>query len=499
MKRFAAWVTNYKKKLNGSLTIKTYLVLLALLLVICSITYMLISLFLPFMNQGQSRSELNTQSKALVEQLRRCHTYESGDLFAGFMQVTGADLYLLDEKYEPVDLFTFTITHKTIEPGLEYPFRFIGSDKEYILVVRLSTARSEEINHALRRSLPWIGGLILLISLFGAFFISRYATRPIVRMSKTAANIADLDFSWYCPDLREDEIGVLAKSINELSDKLNTALSSLRRQNSSLENEIALEKERERKRMLFFSAVSHELKTPIAIVIGQLEGMQAGIGVYKDRSKYIARSADILRSLDGFIKEIISVSYIDISEKKVQTPVDLSDLLETVLGDSSTFMDARTIQLHIEIEPAIIILGDAVLLKKALKNVIDNAVLHSPMGSPVSVWLMSKDDKAELTIANGGAHIAKEHLPHLFDAFYRGDRHTGGYPQGSGLGLYITRIILESHQVIHSIKNQDDGVQFTALFQAAKTPHKKHNTSSCLQKVSDKIDGRNPDSASFLH
>jgi hypothetical protein len=122
LKRFAAWVINYKKKLNGSLTIKTFLVLLILLLVFCTITYTLISLFLPFINEGQSRSELDTRSKALVEQLRYCPALESGELFAGFMRVTGADLYLLNENYEPVDLFTFTISHKKIEPGLEYPF-----------------------------------------------------------------------------------------------------------------------------------------------------------------------------------------------------------------------------------------------------------------------------------------------------------------------------------------------------------------------------------------
>lgn len=490
MNRFAVWAINYKKKINGSLTSKTFLILLALLLVFCAITYTLISLFLPFVNEGQSRSELDTSSKALVDQLRQSPPSESMELFARFMQDTGADLYLLDENHKPINLFTSTVAYKTIQPGQEYPFRFTGSDKEFILIVHFNPARSEKIQNAIWRSLPWVGGLILMMSLFGAFFFSRYATRPIVRMSQIATNIAKLDFSWYCPDLREDEIGVLAKSINELSDKLNVALSSLRRQNFSLENEIALEKERDCKRLLFFSAVSHELKTPIAIVIGQLEGMLAEIGVYKDKPKYIARSAEILRSLDGFIKEIISASYIDISEKKVYEPVDLLDVLESTISDSYALMESRSIKLKIEIEPNIFIMGDAVLLKKAFKNVLDNSAIYSPEGSPVTVRLVRNQNKATLTIDNGGTHIAEEHLPHLFEAFYRGDKHTGGeYRHGSGLGLYITRMILESHRATHGIENYEDGVMFTAVFNAVKTPHKKHNTPPSLHTISDMMDG----------
>ncbi len=489
MKQFAAWAIAYKKKINKSLNSKTFLLLLLLLLAICTMTYTLISLFLPFINERQSRSELDIRSKALVEQLRQGSALESLELFVHFIQDTGADVYLLDENYQQINPFTFNIVDKTIQPGQEYPFRFEGSDKEYILIVHFNPARSEEIKNAIWRSLPWVGGLILSMSLAGAFFFSRYATRPIVRMSKVAANIAELDFSWYCPDLREDEIGVLAKSINELSDKLNEALLSLRRQNSSLENEIALEKERDCKRLLFFSAVSHELKTPIAIVIGQLEGMLAGIGVYKDRQKYLARSAEILRSLDRFIKEIISVSYIDISEKQVYEPVNLSELLDSMLEDSQNLMESRSIQLKIEMDPRIFIIGDAALLKKGLKNVLDNSVIYSPEGGMVTVLLVRNQNQAKLTIANSGAHIDSEHLPHLFEAFYRGDRHTGsGYRHGSGLGLYITRMILDSHKAAHGIENYEAGVMFKATFQLVKNPHKSHNSPPKLHAISDMMD-----------
>ncbi len=102
--------------------------------------------------------------------------------------------------------------------------------------------------------------------------------------------------------------------------------------------------------MLFFSGVSHELKTPIAIVIGQLEGMQAGIGVYMDREKYLARSVQILQSLNGFIKEILSVSYIDMAGPEEAGSIPLSSVIEELLNEYHDSMEFRSICMVSDIE-----------------------------------------------------------------------------------------------------------------------------------------------------
>ncbi len=465
MKRCVEWVINYKKRIDNSLTAKNFIMQLFILITICTTVYGLFMLFLPITNEKRSRSELDKLSKDLISELRLSTAPESGALFARFIRDTGADLKLLKGN---------DVTAEEQAEGLRYPFRFADSDVEYILLVKYNSVRSDQIFQSIWQSLPWVIGLIFILSFFGALFHSRYTAQPIIRMSKIAEKIAALDFSWYCPDLRTDEIGKLAISLNELSDKLNAALSTLRLQNSWLEDEIALEKEREHRRMLFFSAVSHEFKTPIAIVLGQLEGMQAGIGVYKDRDKYLARSAEILQSLDGLIREVLSVSQIELAGGENGKPLDLSEIVEDTIRERVPLIKSRSLMLVTEIEKGVVVSGESALLQKALSNAIGNAASYSPDGATVSIRLSKSSREATLEIINSHVKIAEEHLPHLFDAFFRADRNA---EPGSGLGLYITRMILDAHKVYHTIENTIDGVKFTAVFKNSNSG-KKHNNFS---------------------
>ncbi|MDE6619506.1 MAG: HAMP domain-containing protein, partial [Lachnospiraceae bacterium] len=317
-------------KLMHNLTLKTFLLLLLLSLTILLSAYGCIWIFLPYANQKHAQRSLDQQTEQFVSSLWTAQKGDSEPLFVSFIRQTGADISLLDQSGEAVSPFTFEKTTAGTIQGNRYPFRFVDSDDEYVLITQYNPLRSDEIADAVRKSIPFITFLVILLSSVSAFAFSRYTTKPIIRISRIADKIANLDFSWYCPDLRDDEIGILSRSINELSDRLHTALDEICRRNNFLEDAILMEKERERRRMLFFSGVSHELKTPIAVVIGQLEGMQAQIGVYKDREKYLARSTEILQSLNNFIKEVLLVSHMDMKTEPAEHTVNLSEMLESL-------------------------------------------------------------------------------------------------------------------------------------------------------------------------
>lgn len=444
------------------LTIKTFLILLILSLAVSLFAYCCIWFFLPYTNKNQVQRELDKKTEQLISTLRITEKYNSEMLFVDFISETGADVMLLNDEGQSVSLFTFEENNVDIFQGNKQPFRFVDSTDEYVLIIRYNPSRTDEITEAMINSIPYVAGIIIIMSFISAFIFSHYTTRPILRISKIADRIANLDFSWYCPDVRDDEIGMLSKSINELSDKLHEALDELHSRNVILEDEITLEKERERRRMLFFSGVSHELKTPIAIVIGQLEGMRAEIGVYKDREKYLARSTEILQSLNCFIKEILLVSHIDMEKQTVAAAVSLSGIIDDLLCDYSEYAVISSISIIKEIEKDVFVYGDEAMLKKAFSNVFSNAVTHSPENGSVTVRLFQGNGRAKLEVTNSPAHIDEKHLPHLFEAFYRVNQSA---KHGSGLGLYITRMILETYHIPHFIKNIDDGVQFTAEFE----------------------------------
>lgn len=446
------------------LTLKTFFLLLLLSLTILLSAYGCIWIFLPYADQKLARQNLKRQTEQFVSSLWTTPKNDSGSLFTDFLRQTGAELFLLDRDGKVVSPFTFTpqnLKNTDLDTTDRYPFRFADSGDEYVLIARYDPSRSDEITKAMQKSIPFVALLILLLSSVSAFLFSRYTTKPIIRISRIADRIANLDFSWYCPDLREDEIGLLSRSINELSDKLHAALDEIHRRNASLEDEIALEKEHERRRMLFFSGVSHELKTPVAVVIGQLEGMQAQIGVYRDREKYLARSAEILQSLNSFIQEVLLVSHMDMKTEPAMTTVDLSAMTKALAADYMDYAEPLSIQFASEIAADVRTCADETLLKKALGNVMGNAVTYSPEHGHILIKLSRTENSAALTVVNTGAHIDEKDLPHLFEAFYRTDK-SAGY--GSGLGLYITRMILETYHIAHSIENTADGVMFTAIF-----------------------------------
>ena len=142
---------------------------------------------------------------------------------------------------------------------------------------------------------------------------SRYITRPIVRLNGIAGRMAELDFHWSCGEARRDEIGQLGRSLDAMARRLDTALRELEAANQSLRGEVERERELDRQRTAFFSAASHELKTPVTILKGQLAGMLEGVGVYRDRDKYLLRSLQVTGRMEALGQEMLAISRMAVS------------------------------------------------------------------------------------------------------------------------------------------------------------------------------------------
>ena len=253
-----------------------------------------------------------------------------------------------------------------------------------------------------------------------------------------------------------------------MARRLDTALRELEAANQSLRGEVERERELDRQRMAFFNAASHELKTPVTILKGQLAGMLEGVGVYRDRDKYLLRSLQVTGRMEALIQEMLAISRMETGSVPVRRePVDLAALAERQLALDRELLEQRGQRLVADLAPGITVTGDTSLLGKAVGNLLSNASLYSPEGAEIRVWCGLLAGCPALTVENTGTHIREEALPHLFEAFYRAESSRNRATGGSGLGLYLVKMILDRHGAACTIENTADGVRAAVRF----SPH----------------------------
>lgn len=481
-----------RKKIRKSLTARIFLITVLVLLGAGTITFGLIAWATPSSYRAVIDADLTRQVQALTETLQDVPLADCGPALEDFVREAGADVTLaapdggivfsnvqlageaLAEDAASTDETEATIAVTTAEQAtLTAEVFFSDQARSYTLYV---TPRLEAENVAVRALIqmaPWVLLTVLLFSLLGAFVYSRYITRPIVQMSDIAGKMADMDFDWKCQETREDEIGHLGRSLNQMAAKLSQALEALQASNAALRGEVEQERALDLQRRAFFAAASHELKTPVTILRGHLSGLLDGIGIYQDQEKYLARSLQMTARMEHLIQEILMVSRMEARDSAmVQERLDLSAITEEQLALAGDLLEQKNLRVTADLSPALMLDGERAMLAKAIGNLLANAALYSPCGENIRIWSGMQDDAPTLIIENTGVHIGEDALPHLFDAFYREERSRNRQTGGSGLGLYLVRIILERHGASCAIDNTAAGVRATVRFDQAA--HKTH-------------------------
>lgn len=448
------------KKIRSSLSVKVFVLSAVLMAACCTVTYLCIARFSPYI-YGHRLEDAEELAQLAYLELPNYNFSESElkydiQLYNETLKTQFDDefvLYILPG--DSAELRSFD----GVDTTTRYRFRFADSDVEYTVFIAKNTEKESQITEALQKAVPVLSVVILAVSIIAAFFYTVYMTTPIKRISKISKQMAALDFSGLCTVRRTDEIGILSGSLNELSQKLSSALSELQSANKQLQADIDKERELERQRIDFFSAASHELKTPITIIKGQLQGMLYQVGRYKDRETYLAESLAATDTLEKMVQELLTISRLDTPGYVCKkSGFDFSDLINECLSACEDLFMQRELTVERLISPDVSVSGDIRLLQKVLDNLLGNAAAYSPAGNRIFVKLWQIDDKAKLTIENTGVHIPDRDIPKLFEAFYRVDQSRNRRTGGTGLGLYIVKTILDLHGAEIKIENTSQGV-----------------------------------------
>ncbi len=307
---------------------------------------------------------------------------------------------------------------------------------------------------------PFMIAIILALSLVLAYINSKFLSRPLVHINEITKKMAGLDFSYQLAVNGEDEIAQLGKSINELSNSLESSINQMKQANLQLKSDIEKERQLESQRREFIATISHELKSPLTIIMGQLEGMKLNIGKYKDHDKYLQESLVVTQNMQQLVNEILSVNKLESTTFKLNsTRINLSELIAEIMSENQYYVAKHQLSVVADIKQDVYVEADMLLLKRALRNIICNAYFYTT-GS-VKIVL----DEHHLAVCNSVDQFPKEELEHLFKPFYRIEKSRNKETGGSGLGLYIVKMILDKHSNLrYELQSSADLVTFEITF-----------------------------------
>ena len=479
------WGIALIKKIKNSLSLRVFLLTFIVLMLVSGMTYGFISWSLPVTYVSKMDSTLEKNAKEFIKLLEKSTLESSDSLFKGFRQKNEASVALehpdgttsfpglydqdyslsnLKDQTQKVNSEDGTYNIWLPESGLDkrYAFHFQNSQEIYYLLVGGKSEFVNQVTDTLIRILPWVLCLVLSVSLFIAWIYTRYLVKPMISITHRAKAMSELDFKGHCDEERSDELGTLAKSLNVLSQKLSSTLIELQQANQKLADDMEKERELEQRRLDLFSAVSHELKTPITIIKGQLEGMIQGVGVYKNHDKYLARCLDVASSMEGMVNDILNVSRMETSDFQLKKEIfNFSKLIQERLADYIELIEQKNMNFYVDIEDGLMINGDQKQLEQVINNLLSNAIQYSPENAFLKINAYSNHQSIHFTIENSGVHLLEEDISRLFEPFYRIETSRNRKTGGSGLGLYFVARLLSLHDATYQITNTEDGVQFS--------------------------------------
>lgn len=335
-------------------------------------------------------------------------------------------------------------------------------DKYCILRVHVSVKPIDEATTIVSLFFPFAILVSLVIALLISTYYSRVVSKPLIKINEAAKKMAKLDFDNYIEVDGQDEIAQLSTSLNYMSKNLKETLEELERVNLKLTEDIERERNIEKERREFIGVISHELKSPITVISGQLEGMIYGIGKYKDRDKYLKESFDVTQNMRELVQELLQLTEKENSMVKCKKEaVNLTHLITEITSELKFFIEEKNITIKIDLAKDIIVEGDSNLLKKAFTNIIKNAITHTPNRESIII----KGELHKITVENTGVTIEEAELEKVFEAFYRVDKSRNRKTGGTGLGLYIVKTIFDKHENIrYKMSSKENSVEFVIEF-----------------------------------
>lgn len=335
-------------------------------------------------------------------------------------------------------------------------------DNGYLVAMQIPLESLRSTVKMFNRFLTYIGTMAVLCGAIIMYFVSKSFTRPIKEMAVVAERMRELDFDAKVTNITPDELGDLGICINDLSGKLEDTISELKTANNELRKDIDQKIKIDDMRKEFLSHVSHELKTPIALIQGYAEGLKENISDDEEsKDFYCEVIADEAKKMNKMVKKLLTLNEIEFGQDKVHIErFDVVDLIHNLLSSSGILFQKKKVNLIFEEEKPIYVWADEFMIEEVLSNYISNALNHVKEGGTIRIYMKQRENDVRIFIYNTGEQIPKEDLDKLWIKFFKVDKARTREYGGSGIGLSIVAATMEAHGKEYGVQNVDDGVEF---------------------------------------
>lgn len=335
-------------------------------------------------------------------------------------------------------------------------------DNGNVFLIRSAIASIQESVDIANRFLAYVGIVAVIISGVIILFISKKITDPIKELTNISERMIHLDFEAKYSGNSKTEIALLGQNINELSRSLENTISELKSANIELKRDIEHKNEIDEMRKEFLSNVSHELKTPIALIQGYAEGLQEGISDdAESREFYCDVIMDEASKMNKMVKKLMTLNQLEFGNETISMErFDVMSLIRNYLQSADILIKQKEITVHVSQEEAVYVWADEFMVEEVFTNYFTNALNHVSDNGVIDIKTQKKENCVRISVFNSGLPIPGESLPHIWEKFYKVDKARTRAYGGSGVGLSIVKAIMESLNQSYGVNNYEDGVEF---------------------------------------
>lgn len=312
------------------------------------------------------------------------------------------------------------------------------------------------------RFLTYVGFSAVFLSAIIIFYVSKKITEPILELASISGKMTHLDFEAKYTGNSKTEIAILGQNINELSSALEETISELKTANNELKKDIEKKNEIDEMRKEFLSNVSHELKTPIALIQGYAEGLKEGINDdAESREFYCDVIMDEASKMNIMVKKLLTLNQLEFGNDVVTMErFDIVALITNYVQSAEILTKQNEISVRMEEYQPVYVWADEFKTEEVFTNYFSNAMNHCANEKIIDVKLTKEEGKVRISVFNTGEPIPDDSIGHIWEKFYKVDKARTREYGGSGVGLSIVKVIMESMNQAYGVKNYDNGVEF---------------------------------------